>query len=52
MWEQWFSPKRQYITTRLHPFYIPEDCSPPLDAQQLQVEVTIPEASERTTAEE
>jgi len=27
-------------------------CSPPRDPQELQVEVTIPEASERTTAEE
>jgi len=27
-------------------------CSPPRDPQEVQVEVTIPEASERTTAEE
>ena len=27
-------------------------CSPPRDSQEVQVEVTIPEASERTTAEE
>jgi hypothetical protein len=27
-------------------------CSPPHDFQDLQVEMTIPEASERTTAEE